>query len=256
MIKELYIISTVIVLFSFSTFAQNEREKDLSLWTWFQVEKKIRDYQYAGFQYQARFNNNISQFNRSNLYFTYSINFLQHWQLEGLYQFNINRTADQHTFFVGLTYKKMITQRASLFYRTSFQTIRNNFSSDVMSSKPYSEWRNRIRFIYKINKHFSTAISVEPYLKFSLSLPPHLSRARFVFQLNYRYNKYQSLSVFYIIQPDIIVYSRPETDYVLGITYHFCFPNKEKEFKKIFKQKKMIKNNEIENEVLRDTFNQ
>jgi hypothetical protein len=43
---------------------------------------------------------------------------------------------------------------------------------------------------------------------------------------------------------------------VLGITYHFCFPNKEKEFKKIFKQKKMIKNNEIENEVLRDTFNQ
>lgn len=243
-----------IIIFPFSVLSQNRRE-DLSLWTWLQFEKRLGNGQYAQFQYQTRFNENISRFNRSNIYFIYGVNFLSHWQLEGIYQLNTNYEADQHTFFAGLTYKQKFSSRISLFYRTGFQTIRNYFTGDIRGDKPYAESRNRIRVKYKINNLFSTAISAEPYLKFSYDHPAYLSRIRYVSQFNYRFNKYQTFSFFYMIEPDVICYSQPQTDYILGITYYFIFPNKAKGFKKLFKPKELSKDSGEEDEMLRDTYN-
>ncbi len=238
-----------------AAFSQKGWEKDFSLWTWIQFEKKIRNNQYAEFQYQVRFNNNMSQFNRSNLYFIYGINFLKHMQLEALYQLNLNYEADQHTFFLSLSYKQKLNQRFSVFYRTSFQTVRNYFTGDAGADQPYSEWRNRARLNYKINNLLSTSVSAEPYLKLTSEYPAYISRIRFVSQLNYRFNKYQGFSVFYLAEPDVITYSKPDMDYVLGITYHFRFPDKTKAFKKIFRPKKLIRETGDEFEIFKDTYN-
>lgn len=213
-------------VFPFFASSQNVREKDLSLWIWLQFEKRMANNQYVEFQYQVRFNNNISQFNRTNLNFIYGVNFLRHLQLEGLYQLATNYKIDHHTLFLGLTYKLWITQRFSIFYRTSFQAIRNYFTGDIRADKPYSEWRNRIRIRYKINNLYLITLSAEPYFKFQPTLPIHLSRIRFVSEFHYRFNKYQMFSFFYLMEPDIISYSKLETDYVFGVIYHFRLPNK------------------------------
>ncbi len=236
------------------TFARKSTNQDLSLWTWVQLEKKISHNQYAEFQYQTRFSNNISQFDRSNLYFVYGINFMKHMQLEALYQLNTNYEADQHTFFLGLSYKRKINRRYSIFYRTSFQTVRNYFTGDALTDQPYSEWRNRIRVNYKINNLLSASLSGEPYLKISSEHPAYISRIRFVSQLSYGFNKYQNISAFYLVEPDIVTYSHHDIDYVLGITYHFRIPDKAKAFKKVLRPKKLMREHS-EEEILRDTFN-
>lgn len=241
------------VFLSICTFSQTGRKQDLALWPWIQIEKKIGRHQYVEFQYQVRFNNHISQYNRSNYYFMYGIDFLKHFQAEGLYQLNSNPKADEHTFFAGLTYKQNISQHVSLLYRSSFQTTRNDFTGDKHVDKPYSEWRNRLRSIYKFNNVYSVSLSAEPYLKITDKHPVYLSRIRFVSQFSYRFNKYQTFSAFYLLEPDIVYYSTPSTDHVIGLAYHFTLPDKMKSFKKIFKPKSI--DNADDNEMLKDTFN-
>ncbi len=256
MIKKLILIIFLQQCSGLLAFAQNGREQDFSLWYWLQVEKKLGKKQYAEFQYQVRFKDNASRFARSNIYFIYGRNLFPFLQVEGLYQLNTNHKADQHTLFIGLTYKQRIVRRFSAFYRTSFQATRNYFTGDLAADKPFFEWRNRIRGIYRINNLFSCTLSAEPYVRFSYSRPAYLSRIRFVAQFNYRYNKYQSCSLFFLTQPDVVSYSRPETDYALGITYHFSIPAKAKAIKKIIQPKsfKRDKGNHAV-EIFEDTYN-
>lgn len=239
-------LTALIVLLSFPSLAQSARDKDLGLWTWLQVEKNMKKGQYFEFQYQTRFTENISQFNRTNLYFIYGKTFLQkRLQVEALYQLNLNHTADQHTLFLGATYKQKLKGPFLLYFRTAVQYIRNDFTGIYAIDKPYIEWRNRVRFIYKLNNLFSTSISGEPYLRFSNTQRGALTRARFVWNFNYRFNKFQTFSVFYLIQPDIAA-RNPKTNYVIGLTYHVRLPNKKKERKKFFNPKSLSTSTDYE----------
>ncbi|NUM31002.1 MAG: DUF2490 domain-containing protein [Bacteroidetes bacterium] len=244
----------LIIAISYKSNAQENTKKDFSLWTWFQLEKKIGKKHSIEFQYQARFNQNVTQFNRSNFYFMYGLDFKKKYNAEILYQLTTNHKTDQHTFFFGLTYKHPLTRRTSFFYRTSVQAVRNYFTGEMYSDKPYVEFRNRVRFSYKINKMFGMAVSGEPYIKHSYKHYAYLSRIRFVTHLNYKYNKYQSFAAFYLIEPDIISFSQPKIDFVLGITYHLKVPGKKKNFKNFFKPYSKSKE-DFENDNLKDSFN-
>lgn len=240
------LLPVLLLLPDTSLLAQSNRKQDLGLWTWVQVEKNMKKGQYFEFQYQIRFTENISQFDRSNLYFIYGKTFFRkRLQAEALYQLNLNHVADQHTLFLGLTYKQKLKGPFALYFRSAVQYIRNDFTGVPAIDKPYIEWRNRVRFIYKMNNLFSTSVSGEPYLRFNNVDRGRLSRARFVWNFNYRFNKFQTFSVFYLIQPDIIS-SNPKTNYVIGLTYHVRLPNKKKERKKFFNPKSLSTDTDYE----------
>lgn len=231
-------LTTIVFLFypqTVSSQDQPARKQDFSLWTWVQVEKKLHNKQYIEFQYQVRFDQNATQFNRSNIYFIYGKNFGRHVNAEVLYQLNENYIKDQHTFYLGLTYKTVLFRHASVAFRTAVQNTRNHFTGDYGADKPRTEWRNRIRFTYKLSKPLSISASAEPYLLFKPMEEPYLSRIRYVAQVAYKYNKYQKFTLFYLIQPTLITDSRPKTNFVLGLAYHITLPNKAKGYQKFFR---------------------
>ena len=228
------IVFLLVVLFLCPSLSKSQvRENDFALWSWFQVEKKFQKKQYVEFQYQIRFNENVSQFNRSNIYFIYGRNVRKNLNVEFLYQLNTNHKNDQHTLFVGFTYKQSMSYRSYLSFRTAVQNTHNYFTGDYKIDEPYNEWRNRLRFVYRISSPFQVSLSVEPYLLFKPTANPYFSRIRFVAQTTYKFNKYQNLSLFYLVQPDLVTTSTPKTNYVLGITYHLTLPNSLNGFKKL-----------------------
>lgn len=226
--------------------AQNTGKQDLSLWTWFQVEKKLPHKQYVEFQYQMRFEDNFSRFDRSNLYFIYGKDLRKHLQADALYQLNMNRKSDQHTAFLGLSYKRKIAHHLSAYFRSSVQYVRNGFTGNYPMDRPYTEWRNRIRLNYSINNLFSTAISGEPYVKFTPGQSGRFSRIRYVWNFRYRFNKYQSFSLFYLLQPDLVTPVQRKTNYALGLTYHIRIPDKAKQFRKFFDPKQLRLNTDVD----------
>jgi hypothetical protein len=188
------------------------------------VEKKFQKKQYVEFQYQVRFDENVSQFNRANIYFIYGKDIRKNLNFELLYQINTNHKNDQHTFYFGFTYKQSLTYRSFATLRTAVQNTHNYFTGDYIADKPYTEWRNRLRLTYRISSPLQLSLSAEPYLLFKPTEAPRFSRIRYVTQLSYKCNKYESISLFYLLQPDLIVTSAPKTNYVIGATFHLTLP--------------------------------
>jgi len=224
-------------LSNITVYARQSNNDDFSMWYWLQIEKKLRKKQFIEFQYQIRFNNNATYFNRSSFNFSYGKKIYPNLQIEGLYQFITNYKTDQHTFFLGLSYNKRIVRNVAFSYRSAVQHARNYFTEIERIDKPYIEWRNRVRLSYYVNNLFSVSASAEPYLKFSSKNNATLTRIRCVANTQYRFNKYQTFSVFYLVEPGLVFNKKQKTDYVSGIVYQFVIPNKFKSFKKILKPK-------------------
>ncbi len=220
------------ILSSFLGLAQ--RPSDFSLWTSTQLYYYFNKSNYASFQYQNRFNENASQFDNSNFYFIYGHNFNKKNNVEAYYRLQTNYTKDVHTLFCGYN-RKIKLKYFNLYGRIALQHNRNYFSFNESYDRSFTEARFRVRAKYDINKVFSTTISAEPRVDLNRADKPYLDNIRYVAQLIMQYNKYQSLALFYIYQPDIHSISIPEANYVLGINYEIILPGKSKSYKKLFK---------------------
>lgn len=232
-----------------------ERPRDFSTWYWVQLQKSTFDYQYAEFQCQVRYSDNSSTFNRTNLYFIYGYDWTNNLNVEFLYQVNLNYEIDQHTFYLGATRKFKLSNRLFAYYRSAVQHARNYFTGDYSNDVPLTEWRNRLRLTYRFNKKYSLAISAEPYLSFDQIHPLFWSRTRYVAQGTCQLNKFNSLSMFYLIQPDVIDFGTVGTSYVLGVTYGLKLPDRPKDYARLFKGSKKSNNSDKNRGEDNDTFN-
>lgn len=209
-------------------------EYDFGFWGWIKVNKQISKRQTVGIQYQLRLKDNLQQFDRNNFYINYAYDLKHRFTGELLYQWNTNHTMDQHTFYIGLS-KKIDLGKPSLLIRTAFQYIRNTYDIAALDYSPYLEWRNRVRVRFPLTKRLSTSISGEPYLHFSgMGNKPQWTRARFIGQVDWTYNKYTTLSLFVLAQPTLVTLSHPSIKNVLGFTYQLDLPKKHTETGKLF----------------------
>ncbi len=213
--------------------AQSDVAHDLFFWNWYQFSYKLSKKDYVSFQFQNRLKENMSLFNKNNFYFDVGRNFNKNISAEVLYQLTTNYNIDNHTFYAGLTFKRRMDQ-FKIHYRTSVQHIRNYFTGDYKTDKPFFEWRNRVRIIFPLLHTMTASLSAEPYIKFEAIHKPYLSRIRNVAQLSYNLNRYHAISFFYLYEPEIITYSKRKDDYVIGITYSLSIPRKWKNIQKIF----------------------
>ncbi len=221
------------IFLSTMVVAQKESKNDLFFWNWYQINYKVTKKDYVSFQFQNRLKENMSTFNKNNFYFIAGRNINKKINIEALYQLTTNYTNDNHTFYVGLTYKHKIND-LKIHFRSSVQHIRNYFTGNYKIDKPFFEWRNRLRIFYPLSNSFSVSLSTEPYIKFEAIHQPYFSRIRNVAQFSYDLNRYQSVSLFYLYEPEIITFSSPKNDYVLGFTYQLMLPRKWKKMKKVF----------------------
>jgi len=246
------ILGLVLGLLSIASYGQLAPKEDFSSWGWIQVEKQTFKHQYVSLQYQVRYDNYGFTFDRSNFYLGYGIDYFKKFNTEVVYQYSTSVKKDEHTFFIGTTYKTKLFKKTSLFFRTAVQHTQNYFTGDPIADKPITEWRNRIRLSYSITKKYAATISAEPYLAYDRIHPGHLSRIRYVSQLNYKFNKYNNVSLFYLVEPDVITYKTPKTDYVIGLSYSIKLPNKWKDFKKFYKPSNPDKDKDSDT---KDSFN-
>lgn len=218
-----------------------QNTNDFSFWNWYQLQYFFNKHDYVNFQYQYRLNQNASQFDKSNFYFIYGKNFNKHINLELLYQFTTSRRRDNHTFYIGGIYRFKL-KKIQLNYRLSIQHIRYYLTGNEELDNSFSELRNRIRLTYPLNKKIDVSLSTEPYLKFSNFENLRISRLRNVASVSYELNNYQSVSLFYLFEPEFVRTGLPNNDYVLGLTYQINLPKKLKKIGKIFKGDKSSKN--------------
>lgn len=230
--------------------AEVKRSGDFSIWNWYQLKYPISKTMYTNVQYQYRIGNNASQFDKSNFYVTLGRNFSKHINAEILYQFTTSSRTDQHTFYAGATYKKKL-RPFTLYYRMSLQEVRKYFTGRPKIDDAYVEFRNRLRVTYPMGSKLDLSLSAEPYLYLKAGQAPSFSRIRNVLMANYSVNRYQSVSVFYLVEPSLGPGPK-EDDYVLGLTYQISLPRKWSKMKKIFKAEKR---KEIDPNDRRDLFN-
>lgn len=231
-----------IVLLLFTSYlqfclGQSKRLNDFAVWANFQIQKNTFKNQYFAFQYRGRFDHNASAFDQSNFYFIYGFNWAKNWNSEVLYQFTTSKTQDRHKFYLSLSYKVKLIKNLYLELRTAAQHKQNFFSGDKTADKPITDWRNRLKLSYTFQNNYVFSVSAEPYLTFTGSHPVYFSKMRAVAQFSLKYNKYNTLSLYYLAMPDLVSFSHPKTDHILGITYSIKLPDKRKEYKKFFKPK-------------------
>lgn len=210
-----------------------QRSTDISMWNWFQVYKNLGNKSYVSFQYQARFNNQISTFNSANYYAVIGKNFKNHLNIEAVLQMNTNHKRDSYTSYLGVT-KRWNYKRFFFYIRPSVQYTRSFFTGDYSIDRPLNELRTRFKIRYAFNKHFLLAGFTEPYIAFSALRPTYFERVRNGLQFDFQYNKYNTFTLFYLFQPDVISFSNLSTSQVLGLTYRIVIPKK---WKKLFKYK-------------------
>ncbi len=221
------------LLFGFAT-ATARNNQDFSFWNWYQLEYPLNKQQYVSVQFQYRLNNNASQFDKSNFYFSYGRHFGKSWDAECLYQFTTNYAEDSHSFYVGTT-RRFKLRHSKLYYRMSVQHVRNNFTRHYAIDQPYTEFRNRLRISVPVSQSIDVSLSAEPYIKFTPIRAPYFSRIRNVLQVSYSLNKYQSISAFGMLEPEIVSWERPGVDEVIGLTWQITLPHKWKKFDKLFR---------------------
>lgn len=224
------------LLLSLTLRAQAQRkDNDFSAWYWLQMSKDIGKQHYVSLQFQSRFDNNASFFDANNFYFMFGTNALKYVNVEALYQLRSNYKEDNHTLYLGVT-RKFSIKNVDIYFRTAYQHTRNYFSGDYIADHPVHEWRNRLRIRYKLNTSFNLAFSAEPTIHF-WNRPPYLDKVRYMALAEMRYNKYQSVSLFYIYQPNVYDISGLNADFIGGITYQVFLPKRLKKIKHFFRPK-------------------
>ncbi len=247
------IIITFLYLNPIFSFAQASSVKDLALWTWFQVNANTSKKTYVSLQYEARFNHNMSQFNRSNFYFLGGYNPKKKINIELLYQFNTTYKKDFHVFYAGIMYK-FSRNKFSFFYRTALQRTQNSLTGLYKYDNPINQFRARFRIQYKQNNYFKYALSAEPTIDLFDKRALYISKIRYTAIVSFQYNKYQALNMFYFFEPSYKMKSATQLINILGVTYTFTLPTKKKQFKKIFKSDIFDKEKEAKEKESRDVF--
>jgi hypothetical protein len=220
-------------------YGQENSPQDLSAWGWFQLYKNIDSANYVSVQFELRKNNNCSTFQSNNFYFLGGVNLNKNLNFEAIYQLNTNYSRDISTLYAGLTYRVKMNKKFSWYFRTALQHNQNHLLNPDFYNQAYNEWRNRARLKFKASKNIDLSLSAEPTIHFNvLQHRTYLDKIRFVAQVSDELNKYSSITLFYIVQPDIVSFGNsPGINYMIGATYKITLPNKWKKMDNIFKFK-------------------
>jgi hypothetical protein len=220
-----------------TTAAHGQNDADFSTWYWLQFKYKASKNLNLNAQFQSRFNHNSNDFDKSNFFLSGEYKFTNHLSAELLTQYTTSYTNNQYTFYTGINYRFNIGFM-QLNYRSSIQTKTNHFSADFNYNNPYSEWRNRLRLNIPYHQDWVFSISTEPYLNLEKNKSAYFSRIRNIAQVSYNFNEFQTMSVFYLVEPTLNASYSNQNNFVLGFTYQISFPKKVAKLKHFFDVKK------------------
>jgi len=227
--KKIFSIVSVLIIYSLS-YAQIQH--DWELWTTIGIKKNFKKHFSWDASYQIRADHDMHAFKSSYISsgITYELNKYVAFDLS--YRYATNYTRDLHRFsgslILSYKYKKI-----EFSLRNMYQNEREYFNSTYeLGHTPQNFLRERLQITFAIRKPLKIEISAEPFLFLSNS-GIDLSRLRCIASINYKFYKYHSINLGYLIQPNF-----PFTKLTQAITLEYTYNIPDwKKLKKIFKPK-------------------
>lgn len=218
---------TVVLFFSFAKISTAQVYRDNELWLWFQGNKAITKKWTVGAQYQIRLDNNLSTFKWSYYYLTANYKINKTFSSQVNLQFGDTWDKNLYSLFLATTAHYKIGN-VGLSWRTAYQHEQNSVRYQyerIIKSDPVNEWRNRFTVKYNFTHRLNVYAFGEPYLDFEVR-GVRLSKVRNIVGLEYMFAPYNYITAYYMNQPDVIVFSQPTVERVVGITYEVDLPRK------------------------------
>lgn len=246
----------LLLLAIYSVAEAQQPRHDTHLWLWLQVTKQLPKRFSIAFQYRIRFSDDMSQLNNQSFFGVASYRFNKYLSTSVSYRFSTNERNDEHTFFASLNGRYRISN-FTIGLRTAFQRSYPYFNSRYEPGRePTSEWRNRLLIRYDINKKWDVYAFAEPFIVFQPQLNERgiwISRVRTIAGVEHEFYKYNTISLFYMFQPQFDSRRRQHI-HLMGISYEFDIPRK-MNWKKFFSPKKKDKGSDKEKREKDDTDN-
>ena len=213
-------------------------KQDYQTWLWFQVDKDFTKHINLGVQYQERIDATNYSFKWSYFYLNGEYKLNKHFNVQAVYQYCTSYQFDLHSFYVGAT-GKMGIGRWKFALRTAWQNEIVHFSpkyADEQGNETKYEWRNRATVRYKLFSNITAFAFSEPYLRYGYR-DPYIDKIRSGFGIDYDFNKYNTFTLYYLMQPEYDIKSQTIQN-VLGFVYSVSLPRKKMKWHKFFNPKK------------------
>jgi hypothetical protein len=215
MIKKLYII-----LF-FIPFALFSQISDLEIWSSVNISHKLNKRNEINFEQSLRTFQNSSNWNTIFSEISYSHDFNKYISVGVAYRFSIENKLDyslnNHRLFPFLQLKKKINDFA-FSYRFALQTEYSGINRQEGWQTPKSYNRHQLKVKYKFTKKILPFFSYELYYLLSNEFY-FTDKYRLTGGINYKFNKNNSLKVFYRYQR--VQYNSKINLYIIGISFKY-----------------------------------
>jgi len=209
-----------------SAFTVNAQQKDAGLWTSVTVEHQVTRKMSVSVSEQLRMYQNISDINQ---FFT---DLGAQYELSESFRVSLNyrlsSTNEQtyfktrHRFYVDLSYRyklKPLVLGLRQRVQRQVEALKSSENGDV------PEWYSRTKFSVKLDldKKYAPYLSSEIYYVIdNLNEEDNVfDKIRYEAGLDYKFNRRNSLNIFYLIQSDIL--EKKTVDYIAGLGYTYSF---------------------------------
>jgi hypothetical protein len=213
---------TIILLFLFFGTIVFSQQKDFQWWNKLTIEKKISPRMRISLTDGLRFHENSTQFSKHFNQVNFSYRFTP--KFSSTFSYRLVQKSDKKIGFsirnrlqLDLAYNTSF-RKFSFEFQERFQTQIADINRSVNWNIPTNYLRTRITVDYKLVSKFKPFVSSEIFYLIGYDFTNYRLRAG----LNYKLNKKNSFSLFYMLDQEINV-NKPISVYVLGTSYKFSF---------------------------------
>ena len=213
-------------LFLFCFTISNAQVKDAGLWLNVTAEKKLTSKLALQLCEELRFNENITELGTA--FTEIGVNYKITKGLTGgaFYRYIQNKRVDdfysfRHRYYFDLSYKLKI-KKLSLAMRGRFQSQYKDVNTSETGSVPGDYLRSKFALKYNTDKKYSPFVSVEFFNWLNDPEGAAVDNIRYQLGLDYELNKFNSISLSYIINKEVNV-NDPWTSYIIALGYKYSF---------------------------------
>lgn len=149
--------------------------------------------------YQARFINNLSEYNGSYITLGGSRKLGKYVEIQGDYRIAFLQTATYHRFTLGAEVSKKM-KKFKFAIRGRIQNQLQDFDDTARLTEGSGYWRVRFSGEYRFHKKWEMFLSTEPIMKFGGNY--FIDNIRNTGGISYRYSSTLAFTAFYIYRPD------------------------------------------------------
>ncbi|MCB0397471.1 MAG: DUF2490 domain-containing protein [Flavobacteriales bacterium] len=213
---------SVTALFIVGSTVCTAQVKDAGLWLGVNVKKNLTQKFSVEFGQALRWNENVTELGStfSEIGGAYKIRPRLH--ISAFYRFGQDRQLDNryslcHRYYADLSYKIKL-KPISLTFRERYQATYRDINRREKGEVARDYLRTRLALKYDLEKKYTPYLEAEAFYR----VDDWITKIRFRGGMEYDFNKWSSIELFYMINKEIQVVN-PWTSFITGVSYTYSF---------------------------------